>query len=82
MYGQCDPSECVDPILNVCLYHVFCYHAQHAVQKATLTGSALHWLDFKTGDFRQSIAVEVMRETSEKANEFELTASRFLALLR
>ena len=40
----------------VCLYHVFCHHAQQTGQKATLTGSALHWLHFKNGDFRKSTA--------------------------
>ncbi|CAI8019656.1 Probable serine/threonine-protein kinase DDB_G0284251, partial [Geodia barretti] len=46
-------------VLCVCLsvcYHVFCHHAQQTGQKATPTGSALHWLHFKTGDFRKSTA--------------------------
>ena len=37
-------------------YHVFCHHMQQTGQKATPTGSTLHWLHFKTGDFRKSTA--------------------------
>ena len=39
----------VSVCLSVC-YH----HAQQAGQRAIPTGSGLHWLDFKNGDFRKS----------------------------
>ena len=50
-------SVCLSVCLSVC-YHVFCHHAQQTGQKVTPTGSALHWLDFETGDFRKSTSFE------------------------
>ena len=41
--------------LSVC-YRVFCHHAQQTGKIATPTGSALHRLHFKNGDFRKSAA--------------------------
>ena len=41
--------------LSVC-YHVFCHHAQRHNKRAMVNGSALHWLDFKFGEFRKSTA--------------------------
>ena len=41
--------------LSVCLsvcYHVICHHAQQDDKSAVPKVSALHWLDFKSGDFR------------------------------
>ena len=42
-------------VLSVC-YHDFCHHAQQTGKMATPAGSELHWLYFKTGDFRKSAA--------------------------
>ena len=36
---------CLSVSLSVC-YHVFCHHAQEIGQRAIVTGSVLHWLDF------------------------------------
>ena len=55
------PSVRLSVCLSVC-YHVFGYHAQQTGKIAT---PALHWLDFKNGDFRKSYS-EVM--ASEQAN--------------
>ena len=72
---------CVCVCVCVCVYNVFCYHAQQAVQRASPTSSALHWLDFKTGNFRKSTVFKSYSERkSQYDNKFELTASRFRAL--
>ena len=62
--------------LSVCLsvcYHVFCHYVQQGGQKAIPTGSVLHWLDFKNGDFRKSTAFKSYgvktKQTSQYANE-------------
>ena len=70
---------CVNPYINprracaarvtvvvvLCLSHVFCHCAQRG-QEAMPTGSALHWLDFKCGDFRKILRSKVMpRKPSE-----------------
>ena len=43
--------------LSVC-YHVFCHHVQGDNKRAIPIGSALHWLDFKFGDFRKITVFE------------------------
>ena len=50
-------SVCLSVSLCVC-YHVFRHHMHQTGQKATPTGSALHLLDFKSGDFCKNTAVK------------------------
>ena len=53
--------------------HVFCHCAQQGGQESIPTGSALHWLDLKNGDFRKSTAFKSYgvktKWTSQYANE-------------
>ena len=63
--------------LSVCLLPRFLpLRAQQGGQKAILTGSVPHWLDFKNGDFRKSTAFKSYgvktKRTSQYANEHGL----------
>ena len=64
-------------------YHVFCHCAQ---QEAVPMCAALHWLDFKNGNFRKNTAFKsygVKQEwKSHYANELELTTTAFAHLFR
>ena len=51
-YGTWFVSECVCVCVCVCVCPFVCYHAQRDNETAIPTGSSLHLLHFKKGDFR------------------------------
>ena len=63
-------SVCVCVCACVC-YYVFRHYAQQDCQKATPTGSADHWLDFKMDNFRKSTAFKTYGVKQEWKSQYE-----------
>ena len=66
---------------SVC-YHVFCDYALRDNEIAIPTGSSLHWLHFKKGDFRITAAFKSYGvKASEQAN-MQILAQAYLDCVR
>ena len=55
--------------LSIC-YHVYCHYVQQGGQKTIPTGSVLHWLDFKNGDYRKGIAFKSYGVKTKRTSQY------------